>query len=177
MHFIKIAAVLAGTIFVMNALHELGHALMAKALGYDVVMTINGVSEASGDGFLTLLHTNLVSAAGPVVTILLALAAYLWRERLGFLAPIVIWAAMTMRLLAAIFSLSLPNDEARISASLGLGMWTLPVAVVAGLVLLFILIARETKLGWRWYLAAWAGMSVGYSAVILGEDYLPAFAF
>ena len=176
MRHIKTAAILVLCIIIMQYLHELGHALMSKALGYDLVMTVNKVHSA-GKGVVPLWHSLLISAAGPVATIILSLLAYLGRARLGMLAPIIIFNAMMMRIIAAAVSRSHPNDEAWISSTLGIGMWTLPALVCGLLAGIFWLIARERKMGWRWYLAMWAGLSLGYSAVVMGEAYFPQFAF
>jgi len=161
----------------MQYLHELGHALTSKAFGYDVVMTINKVRSSGGVGDAPLWHSLLIAAAGPLVTIILSVLAYLNRARLGMLAPIIIFNAMIMRIIAAGVSISHPNDEAWVSDTLGIGMWTLPVLVCALLAGIFVAVARERQLGWRWYLAMWAGVSIGYSAVVMGEQYFPHFAF
>ncbi|MDN3646663.1 hypothetical protein QWY75_10675 [Pontixanthobacter aestiaquae] len=175
MRHIKTAATLILCIIAMQYLHELGHALTAKAFGYNVVMTINRVSEVHGVGYSPIYEANLVAAAGPAVTILIAVLAYWARARLGALAPIVIGNAMVMRLIASVVSFSSPNDEARLSANLGMPIWVLPVLVCTVLIAIFVAIARERKMGWQWYLAMWAGVSIGYSAVIMGESYFPSF--
>lgn len=172
--FVITATALAACIFVTHWLHELGHALVAKGLGYEVLLSSNKVVPVAGD-YASRLHQDLVSIAGPLVTIAIALAAFVWRSRIGFLAPIILWNTFTMRLLAAVASIGNPNDEARVSASLGLGTWTIPIVVCGFLLLLFGLVARERKLGLLWYLAAWFGMSAGYALVIMGEGWLPQF--
>ena len=171
-----IAAALTASIFVTHWLHELGHALAAKALGYHVIMSSNSVrtvDEVLPTGF----DAHVIGLAGPLVTILIAVFAYLYRERLGWLAPIILFNTLSMRVLAAFISLSNPNDEAHVSAELGLGTWTLPAIVCLGLLALFVSVARQRQLHWSWYLWAWLGMSVGYSTVVMGEALLPSFRF
>ena len=177
MRFIKTAAVLMLCIIVMQYLHELGHALMSKSLGYDLVMTVNKVHSSGSTGDAPLFHSILIAVAGPLVTIVLSVLAYIYRTRLGMLAPIVIFNAMIMRMIAAAVSFSHPNDEAWVSQTLGFGMWTLPLLVCALLAAIFVAIARERTLGWQWYLAMWVGVSIGYSAVVMGEHFFPQFAF
>lgn len=177
MRHVKTIITLILCIVVMQYLHELGHAMMAKAFGYDVLMTINRVSEKSGAGYSPVYQANLVAAAGPFATILLAVLAYIFRQRLGSLGPIIIGNALIMRLIASAASFSSPNDEARLSLNLGLPIWSIPALVCAFLLAIFVLIARERKLRWSWYLAAWVGVLIGYSAVVLGEAYFPQVIF
>lgn len=177
MHPIKTAALWLPCIVIMQYLHELGHALMAKAFGYHVLMTINRVSELTGAGYSPAYQANWVAAAGPLVTILLACLAYIFRKRLGMLAPIIIGNALVMRAVAAAVSFSSPNDEARLSLNLGLPIWSLPAVVCAALLGIFILIARQGRLRPAWYLAGWAGASLGYSAIVFGEAYFPQIIF
>lgn len=172
--FTVTAAALVVCIFITHWFHELGHAVAAKNLGYDVLLSSNQVVPLGG-GYASEYHHNIVSLAGPLVTVVIAVSAFLFRARLGFIAPIILWNTMTMRVLAALASIGHPNDEARASLSLGLGTWTIPLIVCGFLLLLFGLVARERKLGLVWYLGAWLGMSAGYSLVILGEDILPQF--
>ena len=177
MRHIKTTAALVLCIIVMQYLHELGHALMSKWLGYDVAMTVNKVHSSGGEGAAPLVHSILIALAGPLVTIALSVLAYLNRHRLGALALIITFNAMIMRMIAAAVSVSHPNDEAWVSQTLGIGMWTLPLLVCALLSGIFIAVLREQKPGWPWYLAMWAGVSIGYSTVVLGERYFPSFAF
>nr|WP_298931495.1 hypothetical protein [uncultured Erythrobacter sp.] len=181
MDWIKLAGVrilmLVGCIFVMHYLHEFGHAFAAKSLGYDVELTINKVISAASRETAPLLHLILIAAGGPLVTMILSVLAYLARSRLGMLAPIIIFNALAMRVIAAIISISNPNDEAWISSALGLGTWTVPALVCVFLSAIFVLIARENRLRIGWYLAMWIGISIGYTSVVMGENAFPQFAF
>ncbi|XUU61592.1 hypothetical protein ACRAQ6_04800 [Erythrobacter sp. HA6-11] len=172
--FLTLVFALFVCIFITQWLHELGHALAAVGFGYEVELSSNRVAPTEGP-YATDVHRNLISMAGPAVTVLIAIAAYIWRARLGWLAPIVLWNTLTMRVLATLASINSPNDEARVSLSLGLGAWTLPLIVCAFLLALFVIVARERGLGKMWYLAAWIGMSLGYGVVVFGEKWLPSF--
>ena len=81
-----------------------------------------------------------------------------------------------MRVLAAIISLQMPNDEARISELSGLGTWTLPAIVVAALAVVMVMSARRAGVGWAWLFGSWIGASLGFVVVVFGEPYLPAIA-
>ncbi len=177
MRFIKTVACLVLGIIVMQYLHELGHALMAKALGYDVEMTVNKVVSTGGLGAKSLWHSQLIAFGGPAVTVCLAVLAVLGRRRIGEWALIITFNALAMRAIAAAVSVSNPNDEAWLGSSLSWGMWTLPFFVCALLFGLFILVWRENKPDWHWYIAMWIGVSIGYSAIVLGERSFPIFNF
>ncbi len=177
MRLIKTAAVLLLCIIVMQYLHELGHALVSKALGYDVSMSINKVASSGQSGPVPLWHSQLIALGGPAATICIAVLAFLGRRRLGDWALIIVFNAMIMRMIAAAVSFSHPNDEAWVSSSLNLGTWTLPLLVCAFLAGLFGIVLKEVRPRWQWFIAMWAGVSIGYSAVVLAEKSFPQFAF
>jgi len=168
---------LVGCIFIMQYLHEAGHAIVSKALGYDVHLTVNKVTSTGSAGAAPLLHSQLIAAGGPAATMILSMLAFLCRSRLGVLAPIMIFNALVMRVIAAVISIFNPNDEAWISSSLGIGLWTLPALVCVFLGAIFLMIAREHRLTKGWYLSMWVGVSIGYTAVVMGEQSLPQFSF
>ncbi len=92
----------------------------------------------------------LVSAAGPLVTIAQGVVGFwLVRRRRSLPGFALLYMAFFMRLLAAALSLFKPNDEARVSQLLGLGTWTLHLAVVAGLFILLLAASRDLKLRFR----------------------------
>ena len=113
--------------------HEFFHWLAGTLLGYDMFVSINKAGLASGS-YAHGWHNQLVSAAGPAITIALAVASYalLQRHRSPLLFSVVFFSTL-MRAMAAVVSIGTPNDEARISLWLGIGKFTLPLLVVAGL--------------------------------------------
>ncbi|NJC06955.1 hypothetical protein GGQ97_002748 [Sphingomonas kaistensis] len=163
-------------VMVMNLLHEAGHALAGKAMGYDVIVRTNHATVASGR-FDSVADGLTMAAAGPLVTIAIALVACLTARRGSILAAGIVLAALASRLIAAAASLNYPNDEARISIALGLGKWTLFGAVISLLALLTAFALRGKRLGWRCYLGAYIGASVGTALVVLGEPWLPVLRF
>ena len=160
-------------VIAMNIIHEAGHALAAKLLGYDALASINhvklvpSVARSAADRLA-------IDLAGPAVTLGIAIMAW-FAVRRGALtiAPVLLFVALSMRLIAAVASLAAPNDEARASIALGLGKWTLFAIVIAILLALFVSIYRRAGLGGRWLLGAYVGASLGFAAVVFGEPFLP----
>jgi len=112
-------------------LHELAHWLTGTLLGYRMAMTLNA-SFPLEQHFSSDQDYQIVSAAGPLFTLVEALVIFVMmrRKRIPLLYPF-LFTCFYMRLLAAILSFFNPNDEARISRSLGLSTFTLPIISVA----------------------------------------------
>ena len=105
-------------------LHESAHWAMGEILGYDMWLKINSVGLAQGE-YSTEWHQHLVSAAGPLATVIQGIIAFLIiRKRQAFTAFAFLFSAFIMRLTAMLVSINNPNDEARVSEWLGLGPWT-----------------------------------------------------
>jgi hypothetical protein len=98
-------------------------------------MTMNTSYPLGVDDFSEEWHGTLISAAGPLFTILQAIVIYLFlrRKNRPMLYPFLL-VPFIMRLFASLISFRNPNDEARVSASLGMPMWVLP-AIVTGFLL------------------------------------------
>lgn len=171
--FVRLIATTFVLVIAMNVVHEAGHALAAKMLGYDALASINhvklvpSVARSAADRLA-------IDLAGPAVTLGIAVAAW-FASRRGALsiAPVILFVALAMRLIAAVASLATPNDEARASIMLGLGKWTLFAIVIAILLGLFLSSFRRANLGGRWLLGAYVGASLGFAAVVFGEPFLP----
>lgn len=163
-------------VVVLNLVHEVGHGLAGKAMGYHVIVRTNHATVASGR-FDSVADGLTMAAAGPLVTIAIALVAFLYARRGSVLAAGVVLAAFVSRLIAAVVSLNYPNDEARISIALGLGKWTLFGVVILLLGVLTAFALRGKRLGWRWYLGAYIGASLGTALVVLAEPWFPAPRF
>lgn len=170
---IPIALVTLAVVILQNIVHEAGHVLANKSLGYDVIARINHV-QLDGGTYRTAGDLIAVSLAGPIVTIAIAAVARLGARRWP-LALTIVGAALAMRIVAAVASLGHPNDEARASILLGLGPWTLFAIVLAVLGAMFVSLYRRAPRGWRWWLGSYIGASVGFAANVLGEPFLPAF--
>ena len=149
------------------AIHESAHWLVGEKLGYRMTASLNGARALTPT---TAAHAALISAGGPVITIIQGLIAYC---AISFGAGTVaftflIWATF-MRVVATGISLFMPNDEARISLFLGLGTWTLPLLVCAGLVALAWIAARKLGITWRPALGTYLIVSA-VSALVVGGD-------
>lgn len=148
---------------------------MGEMLGYDMWVNINSAGLARGQ-YSTEWHGQLVSAAGPIITLIQAIIAFiLVRKYKAITAFAFLFAALMMRFVAMVVSLNNPNDEARISEWLGLGPWTLYLLVVATLLGLTIKGGSYMKWGWRSYALAYLSISIGLAAVVMGEGFIPRF--
>jgi hypothetical protein len=145
--------------------HELAHAAAGEALGHAMTMSLNNARPASGA--LPPAHAVLVTAAGPLVTVLQGAAACALVLRTGALAWYApLFAAAFMRFAAMVVSVVHPNDEARLSLALGLGTWTIPALTVAGMAWLAVIASRRLRLHWSVQAIAYLVASLAVSAVV-----------
>ncbi|MBC3539521.1 hypothetical protein ACFSC6_18520 [Rufibacter sediminis] len=124
-----VLATLAAVVFTW-LLHEFAHWTMGELLGNPMTLTLNSSYPTSGR-YADASHYNLVSAAGPMITLLQAFIVYLLlkRKELRWLFPFLL-TCLYMRFLAGAMNMINLNDEGRISHSLGLGTYTLPLLVI-----------------------------------------------
>ena len=157
------------------AVHEAAHWATGEWLGYDMYLRTNSAGLAHG-AYQSVLHEQMVTAAGPLVTMLQGLFAYLVIRSSGSRAAFaILLSALLMRTLAAGVSLATPNDEMRLSLSLGLDAWTLFGVSIGSLLVLTAAAVWRLKLSWReiaFGVACWFAFA---SAVILTEKYLPTY--
>lgn len=147
--------------------HESAHWLMGAALGIDVEFRLNAVRYLSPTA---PWQRALADVAGPAVTIVQAVVAYVWVMRRGSVKAFAfLYVAAFIRFAAAVVSLLNPNDEARLSVYLGLGKWTLPVLVAAGLILLAAKGSKRLQLSWKDQVLCYLAASIAVS-VIVGLD-------
>lgn len=153
--------------------HEGAHGLTGEALGYDLWVNINSAGLMSGT-YQQAWHGPLVSAAGPMITLIQGIIAFVCVRRYkSMFAFVVLFVALMMRFVAMLMSFSNPNDEARISEWLGLGTWTLHLVVVGILLALTIIAGRYLKLRWRDHGLAYVATSLGITLVVMGEGLIP----
>ncbi len=149
---------------ITNLVHESFHWLAGAALGFEMRFGLNAVSYLSPT---EPWQRALADIAGPLVTIAQGVIAYVLFMRTGSQKIFAfLYAAFFMRLVAGLVSVMHPNDEARVSMFLGLGKWTLPILVAAGLLALVIKASRRLKLGWKDHLACYALASLTVSAIV-----------
>lgn len=153
--------------FITNLLHEGAHWLTGAALGFDMQFGLNAVRYLSPT---EPWQRMLADAAGPVLTILQGLLAYVLVKRsASHLAFAFLYTAAFSRLTAGLVSVLHPNDEARVSMYFGLGKWTLPVLVAGGLIVLVIAASKHLSLGWKDQVLCYLVASLTVS-VIVGLD-------
>lgn len=160
---------------VTYVVHEGAHWLTGELLGYDMWVNINSAGLASGT-YRNAWHGQLVSAAGPMITLMQAIIAFICvRKYKTLIAFAFLFAALMMRFVAMLMSIGNPNDEARVSEWLGLGPWTLHILIVAILLGLTVKAGLYLKLRWRGYGLAYLAVSLGITLVVMGEAFIPNY--
>ena len=132
-------------------IHEFAHWATGEALGYDMWISFNHAGLNPGQQYRSTIHEIMVGIAGPAITWIQAIVAYIFLQRSKALRlyPF-LFVTVWMRAVAmGISFLSQPNDEASISLLLGLPMITLPLLSVSGLLLLTYLGSRYLGVGWK----------------------------
>ncbi|MGJ9419307.1 hypothetical protein ACHAC9_16330 [Massilia sp. CMS3.1] len=149
---------------ITNLLHESGHWLMGAALGMEMRFGLNAVTYLSPT---EPWQRALADGAGPLVTIVQAIIAWvIVRRGASLKAFAFLYAAAFMRLVAGLVSVMHPNDEARLSIYLGLGKWTLPVLVAAGLIFLAMEGAKRLGLTWKDHALCYLVASLAVTAIV-----------
>lgn len=144
--------------------HEAAHWLVGAALGYPVSYGINSVIPKAA---MTVTDHLWMSAAGPAVTVVLALVAFvIAMRRDSLIAYAVLYFALFMRVTAAGVSVFNLNDEARISDLLGWGAWALPSIVILVLLIPTVVASRHLRLSWKVNVLAYVVSSVVATAVV-----------
>jgi len=156
-------------VFFSWILHELAHWLVGEYLGYKMAMTLNGCYPTEGF-YRADWHYQVISAAGPVFTIIEATVVYfiMMGSARAILYPI-LFTCFYMRLFAAVISVLNPNDEARISRALGIGMFTLPLVVSAFLFLLVYRVSKRYHFNMKFTLAN-IGLTILFTSIIILTD-------
>jgi hypothetical protein len=155
---------------ITNLLHEGGHWLMGAALGMEMKFGLNAVAYLSPT---EAWQRALADAAGPLVTIVQAVIAYVIVQRSASLKAFAfLYAAAFMRMVAGLVSVMHPNDEARLGMYLGLGKWTLPVLVAAGLIVLALKGSKRFGLTWKDHLLCYLVASLAVSTIVGADRFI-----
>ena len=171
---ITIKYIIAGIFAVIFTwiIHEFAHWLTSELFGYETIMKLNGTSTVTGEN-PTYMHKNIISASGPIVTIIQGLIIFLllksqnWNK---YLYPF-LFTAFYMRFLAGLMNFINPNDEGRISAFLEIGTFTLPIIVSGILFFMVYKTSRKYKLNWKFQLWTITIIMVASSVLILSDQY------
>ncbi len=165
----KYIAVFAVAVFFSWIFHEFAHWTTGEFLGYKMVMTLNATYPLSGK-YSKDLHYQLISAAGSIFTLCEAIVIFIlmMRKKRILLYPF-LFTCFYMRFLAAIISIRNPNDEARISDSIGVGKFTLPVVMTIILFVLLYQTSRKYRFSAKFILAN-LGLIILFSSIIILAD-------
>lgn len=152
--------------------HELAHFITGKLLGYEMGITLNSAFLLEG-AYQSDWHQQLVSAAGPIFTIAQAFFIYYFIKKTEnkYWYPFLFFAFYS-RVLAMIISLFNPNDEARISAWLGLGYWIVPLLVCFTLLILLVKTSKEQRYNLKFNLINYLLATVFITGVVYSDQYL-----
>ena len=124
--------------------HEFCHWIAGRCLGYQMAMTLNSAYPTSNGGFRHDWEYQVSGSAGPIFTIIEAIAIYSFMQHKRV---VLLYSALFICFLSRFgatmlsFKVNNLNDEARISKYLGIGTFTLPVIVT---LFLFALLAHTT---------------------------------
>lgn len=155
-------------------LHEFAHWAMGTALGYDMWMTFNKAGLIRGQEYASAWHQGLVGIAGPAITVLQGVLAFVWVRKSGKLWTYAfLFLTFWMRLIAMCISFFVnPNDEAEVGLMLGLPMWILPTVIVLGLLTLTYMGSRRLNVGWKGNMLAYAMASFVTAVIVFSDAYL-----
>jgi len=129
--------------FVTYLFHEFGHWIVGEVLGNNMAYSLNNVWPQSGH-YIGASHELFVSSGGPAFTILLSLLFLLIIEKYRTIyAYPVVFFQMFCRFFSLVFGGFAQQDEAIISAILGLGTYTIAIIV---LLILFLIVLRASYL-------------------------------
>ncbi len=150
-------------------IHEFAHWFTAKLLGYESIMKLNGTFYADGEN-PTEWHKIIVSASGPIITILQGFVAFLFLKRKWniYLYPL-LFIAFYMRFLAGLFNFINLNDEGRISVFLGIGTFTVSLIVSGFLFYMVYKISKTYNLNWKFQLLTTLFVMLTSSILILSD--------
>jgi hypothetical protein len=162
-------AVTAVAVVITWILHEFAHWSAGNFLGYEMAMTLNKSYPLNG-GYETDSHYQVVSAAGPLITLGEAIILFaIMRKFNTIILYSFLFSCFYMRFLAMALNVINPNDEGRISQSLGLGTYTLPIIVCVILLSLLYKITQLYALK-RKFILINLGLVIFFSSVIILSD-------
>jgi hypothetical protein len=167
----KYVFITAIAVFVSFFCHEWAHWAMGELLGNQMAMSLNSSYPVSGN-YLKWWHDNVISAAGPLFTIIQAFVFYLVIKKTNNLPwyPFLLMPFI-MRLLAMGISFFNANDEARISESAGLGLFTIPLLVCMLLFLPLYSISKKNRYSFKLNALTVLWMILFITALILSDHY------
>ena len=160
-----------GVVLITWLIHELAHWAASELLGYDSIMRLNATGFINGKE-VTEGHHQIVSAAGPIITILQGIIAFLvLKKHWSKTAYLFLFTAFYMRFLAGVLNYIQPNDEGRISLYFGIGLYTLSILVSGFLFFLVYQISKKYQLTKKFHLITYIIITILTSIVILTDQF------
>lgn len=159
-------------VFLTFFFHEFSHWITGELLGYKMTMRLNYVSLTNGGECKEFWEKNLISAAGPIFTIIQGIIFYLIMKKYKNINiyPF-LFLPFFMRLLAFSVSFISPNDEARISRDLGIGTYTLFIIVCLFLGILVYKISKKYLIDMKFQLINMVLTSIFITLIVLGDNF------
>jgi hypothetical protein len=165
-----LAAALA--VFLTSLFHELAHWVTGELLGNRMAMNLNAAYPVSGE-YLQPWHAHVITAAGPIFTVLQAFVFYLLTRKYKHkFLYLFLFTPLIMRVLALFMNFLTPNDEGRISLALGLGLLTVPIVVCSILFLLTWKVSRQNGYSVKFNAVSTVLVIFFLSVVILSTQYM-----
>ena len=132
----KVALFFLPVAFLTYLFHESGHWIVGEILGNDMVLSLNNSTARSGY-YIDKTHDLYISMGGPAFTILQAIIFLVIIEKTKsiYAYPVVFFAAFS-RFFSNFFGGFNQQDEARISAMLDVGIYTVAIIVLLALFLI-----------------------------------------
>ncbi|MDY0990401.1 hypothetical protein SOM12_23435 [Flavobacterium sp. CFBP9031] len=139
---LKYILIILIVVFLSTLFHELAHWCTGEILGNKMTASLNSVNLVSGE-YKNEWNRNVVTAAGPLFTILQAIVTYILLNKYPKkeLYPFLLFT-LVMRFWAGLANLLGPNDEGRLGLSFGIGLLTISFIVCS---FLFFLIYKSSK--------------------------------
>jgi hypothetical protein len=153
-------------------LHEFSHWLMGVLLDNKMGMTMNNAFPLSGR-FVRPSDTMVVGAAGPLFTLLQAILFFFLLYRINniYFYPF-LFAPLYMRVLAGIMNVFNLNDEGRVGSELGIGTYTLSLAVCLVLYGMVFIISKKNRYPLKFNLVNLLLVLLLSSVLILADQFL-----
>jgi hypothetical protein len=158
-------------VFFTFLIHEFAHWGMGELLGNQMTMTLNSANSVTNT-YLKEWHTNVVSAAGPLITLLQAVLFYFLNahNRMERWYPFLV-TPFIMRSLAGMVNIVNPNDEGRIGLSLGIGLYTISILLSSSLFYLVHRISRQYNFSQKFNMITFVLIILFTSILIMANGY------
>ena len=147
--YLKLALISIPIAFISYLFHEFGHWSIGEILGNNMAYRLNGAWPINGP-YLNPQHGLYVGIAGPAFSILQALIALFFIKKFNskYAFPFLFFP-LFMRFFSLAFGGFNKQDEAGISASLGIGTYTVAIVVIVISILIIWRGAYKLKLGFK----------------------------